>query len=325
MTDLLQVNDLKVTFKIRDMLSALLHPKAPSTIEAVAGVSFAIKKGETFGLVGESGSGKTTLGQALMGLIAPSQGSIRFMEHELTGLSQKAYKPFRREMTMMFQDPVGCLSPRLTIGSLLLQPLRIHGVPIPNKKTKVAELLSMVGLPGQFADRYPHELSGGQARRVGMARALSLSPNLIIADEPTAGLDVSIQGDILNLLGEVQKEAGISVLAITHNLAVIRHISHRMAIMYLGRFVEVGKTENIFAAPAHPYTRALLAANPVPDPDIEHPQIPLKGDVPSLVNRPTGCEFHARCPDCRDLCCNQAPKSRQIASGRTVRCHFPLV
>jgi len=226
---------------------------------------------------------------------------------------------------MMFQDPVGCLSPRLKIGTLLLQPYRIHKIPVQDKTAKINELLGMVGLPHEFADRYPHQLSGGQARRVGLARALALSPGLIIADEPTAGLDVSIQGDILNLLADVQERVGVSVLAITHNLAVIRHISHRMAIMYLGRFVEIGDTENIFNAPAHPYTRALLAAHPEPDPDTPHQRLPLMGDVPSLVNRPSGCEFHARCPDCQEICRVMVPEERILDCGRMVRCHFPLI
>ncbi|MCG8619793.1 MAG: ABC transporter ATP-binding protein [Desulfobacterales bacterium] len=325
MSDLLTVKDLKVRFRVRDMLSAFLNPDAPAFIDAVSGVSFDINPGETFGLVGESGSGKTTLGRALIGLVPASEGNIGFNGSDLTGLSEKAYKPHRREMTMMFQDPVGCLSPRLKIRSILLQPFYIHGIPVDDKAAKIEELLGMVGLPPQFGDRYPHQLSGGQARRVGLARSLALSPKLIIADEPTAGLDVSIQGDILNLLGEVQEKKGVSVLAITHNLAVIRHVSERMAIMYLGRFVEIGDTEEIFNAPAHPYTRALLAANPVPDPDIERPRVPLTGDVPSLMNRPSGCEFHSRCPDCRDVCRNQFPEFREVAPGRAVMCHFPLI
>ncbi|MCG8635643.1 MAG: ABC transporter ATP-binding protein [Desulfobacterales bacterium] len=325
MPELLNVRDLKVKFRVRDMLSSLLNPGQPSFIEAVSGVSFDINPGETFGLVGESGSGKTTLGRSLIGLVPPSAGHIRFRGEALSGLSEKAYKAHRKEMTMMFQDPVGCLSPRLKIRSILLQPFYIHGIPVADKQAKVDELLSMVGLPSQFGDRYPHQLSGGQARRVGLARALALSPKLIIADEPTAGLDVSIQGDILNLLGEVQERAGVSVLAITHNLAVIRHVSDRMAIMYLGRFVEIGDTEGIFAAPAHPYTQALLAANPVPDPDIEHPRVPLTGDVPSLMNRPSGCEFHSRCPNCEDICRTEFPEARTVWPGRSVMCHFPLI
>ncbi len=324
MSELLSVENLIVRFRVRDMLSSLLKPGSPSHIEAVSGVSFHINQGETFGLVGESGSGKTTLGQALIGLAPVNQGSIQFMGQELAGLSERAYKPQRRNMTMMFQDPTGCLSPRLRVESILAQPFLIHGVRMENKTTKIEELLSLVGLPPEFKNRYPHQLSGGQARRIGLARALALSPRLIIADEPTAGLDVSIQGDILNLLGKVQEESKVSVLAITHNLAVIRHISERMAIMYLGRFVEVGSTEEIFARPSHPYTQALLAANPIPDPDEAHARVELKGDVPSLVNRPKGCEFHSRCPHCRDKCEIESPRLQKLAPGHHVMCHYPL-
>ncbi len=324
MSELLSVENLNVRFRVRDMLSSLLKPGTPSHIEAVAGVSFHIDEGETFGLVGESGSGKTTLGRALIGLAPVNQGSIRFKGQELAGLSDRAYKSHRRNMTMMFQDPTGCLSPRLRVKSILAQPFHIHGVRLDNKTEKIEELLSLVGLPPEFKNRYPHQLSGGQARRIGLARALALSPRLIIADEPTAGLDVSIQGDILNLLGKVQEESNVSVLAITHNLAVIRHISERMAIMYLGRFVEVGTTEEIFARPGHPYTQALLAANPIPDPDEAHARVELKGDVPSLVNRPKGCEFHSRCPYCKEKCQSKFPRLRKLAPGHHVMCHYPL-
>jgi len=323
MPELLNVQNLKVRFRIRSMLSSMMNPKATSHIEAVSNVSFHIKEKETFGLVGESGSGKTTLGQSLIGLAPVSEGSIQFNGQELSGLSDRNYKPHRRKMTMMFQDPTGCLSPRLRIRSILAQPFHIHGIKLDRNSDKIEELLSLVGLPSQFLDRYPHQLSGGQARRVGLARALALSPRLIIADEPTAGLDVSIQGDILNLLGKVQDEAGVSVLAITHNLAVIRHISDRMAIMYLGRFVEVGTTEAIFENPCHPYTQALLSANPVPDPDADQNRIELKGDVPSLINRPTGCEFHSRCPFCKTRCRNESPEITEVSPGHTVQCHFP--
>ncbi len=305
-------------------MNALMNSSATEFLEAVAGVSFGINSKEVFGLVGESGSGKTTLGRALIGLTPPYQGSIHFQGAELAGLSERRYKPHRKAMTMMFQDPVGCLSPRLKIKSILAQPFRIHNQPVTDLHETIAGLLSMVGLPEDFANRYPHQLSGGQARRVGLARALALSPKLVIADEPTAGLDVSIQGDILNLLAEMQEKQGISVLAITHNLAVIRHISDRMAIMYLGRFVEVGSTEEIFHRPCHPYTQALLSANPIPDPDADLQRIELKGDIPSLMNRPPGCEFNSRCPFCRDKCLTEAPTPRKIGDGHMVMCHFPL-
>ncbi|MGB5985855.1 MAG: ABC transporter ATP-binding protein [Desulfobacterales bacterium] len=322
MNELLKVEDLKVRFPVCGWLKSLVKPTAPRFIEAVSGVGFQIQPGETFGLVGESGSGKTTLGQAVIGLTRPYSGAIHFENIDITGRGDRAYKPIRRRMAMMFQDPVGCLSPRLKIRSILAQPLRIHGLPAPAER--IAELLSMVGLPTEFLHRYPHQLSGGQARRVGLARALALAPRLIIADEPTAGLDVSIQGDILNLLARMQRETDVSILAITHNLAVIRHISDRMAIMYLGRFVELSQTEEIFRHPRHPYTHALLSANPVPDPDADIDRVELKGDVPSLLQRPDGCEFHTRCPFRQDRCERELPLSREVGPGHQVRCHFPL-
>lgn len=323
MSELITIKDLEVQFKVRSLLSSLVYKDVQQYIQAVAGVSFSIKQGETFGLVGESGSGKTTLGQSIVGLTPTSAGSIEFQNEKINGLSEKEFKPYRKKISMMFQDPVGCLSPRLKLRTLLAQPFRAHGIKVPNSLEKAHELLDIVGLPNDFAQRYPHQLSGGQARRVGLAKALALNPKLIIADEPTAGLDVSIQGDILNLLGQVQKKTGVGILAITHNLAVVRHISHRMAIMYLGRFVETGNTDEIFKCPAHPYTRALLEANPTPDPDVSTTYQSITGDVPSLMNRPSGCEFHSRCPECKDICKVTPPSEKDLGNGRTVLCHFP--
>ncbi len=322
MNELLRVEALHVRFSVAGLLKRLMRPGTPGCIEAVSGVDFTLRPGETFGLVGESGSGKTTLGRTIIGLQRLHSGQITFDNIAIGGLSERAYKPIRRQMAMMFQDPVGCFSPRLKIRSILAQPFRIHGVPLPSER--IAELLSMVGLPVEFGDRYPHQLSGGQARRIGLARALALSPRLIIADEPTAGLDVSIQGDILNLLARTQRETGISILAITHNLAVIRHISDRLAIMYLGRFVELGATEDIFRDPRHPYTYALLSANPIPDPDADIDRVELSGDVPSLLQRPQGCEFHTRCPFAQPRCTHEVPKTREVSPGHQVRCHYPL-
>jgi oligopeptide/dipeptide ABC transporter ATP-binding protein len=324
MNELLTVTDLKVRFRVNGALKCLLRPSAVPFIEAVGGVSLSIGAGETFGLVGESGSGKTTLGRAIIGLTAPHAGRIVFRGTDIAGLGDRAYKPYRRQMAMMFQDPVGCLSPRLKIRRLLAQPLKIHGQWTGRGDAAIRDLLAGVGLPAEFADRYPHQLSGGQARRVGLARALALSPRLIIADEPTAGLDVSIQGDILNLLGKMRREQGVSVLAITHNLAVIRHVSDRMATMYMGRFVELGPTASIFEGPRHPYTHALLSANPVPDPDARVQRAPLSGDVPSLLNRPSGCTFHTRCPHARARCRQHRPAMQAITDDHLVRCHYPL-
>lgn len=226
-------------------------------------------------------------------------------------------------MSMMFQDPVGSLSPRLSVRSLLAEPFAIHRLSGRDVNAEVMRLLALVGLPRDFADRYPHQLSGGQARRVGVARAVALDPVLIIADEPTAGLDVSVQGEVLNLLNDLRDRMGLSMLIITHNLHVVRQIADRMAVMYLGRFVEEGETEAIFTAPHHPYTAALLSANPEPDPDKVHDRIALPAEVPSLLERPSGCEFHTRCPFVRDICALDAPMSSIVGASR-LTCHFPL-
>jgi peptide/nickel transport system ATP-binding protein len=227
-------------------------------------------------------------------------------------------------MAMMFQDPVGSLSPRLTVRSLISEPLAIHGAGPQDRDAEARRLLGLVGLPTDFGSRFPHELSGGQARRVGVARALSLNPRLVIADEPTAGLDVSVQGEILNLMNRLQQELGLAYLLITHNLPIVRHVSDRLAVMYLGRLVETGPTDQVFARPAHPYTHGLLAAQPHPDPERRRMTAELSGEVPSLRNRPPACEFHTRCPFAQQICREIAPELREIAPGRQTRCHFPL-
>ena len=316
MTPILEVRDLEVTFRVGPMLQR-------RDILAVAGVSFDVSPGETFALVGESGSGKTTLARAVNGLQAVSNGSVSFGGQRIDGLTARASKPLRREMAMMFQDPVGSLSPRMKVGDLVTEPYRIHGVPDVNLADETVRLLSLVGLTADFADRYPHQLSGGQARRVGVARAIALNPKLVIADEPTAGLDVSVQGEVLNLLNELRERLRLAIVIITHNLHVVHHVADRMAVMYLGRFVETGPTERLFSAPSHPYTAALLSANPEPDPDKARNRIALPAEVPSLLARPAGCEFHTRCPwvasDCRSI-----PPSLQPHGDRKVSCHNPL-
>ncbi|MER9677298.1 ABC transporter ATP-binding protein [Mesorhizobium sp. M0208] len=299
--------------------------KAPF-IDAVCGVSFEIREGETLALVGESGSGKSTIARTIIGLQRAVSGSISFDGQELTELSAAERKPCLRRMAMTFQDPIGSLSPRLTVRSLLTEPFRIHGLKDRDAGAEAMRLLRMVGVPADFVGRYPHQLSGGQARRVSVARALALNPDLIIADEPTAGLDVSVQGEVLNLLTRLQDELGVAILIITHNLNVVRHITDRMAIMYLGRFIEVGSTKRIFHQPRHPYTEALLAANPEPDPDAVLNRIELKGEVPSLMRRPSGCEFHTRCRYAQDICGLVSP-ARSESHGRSEHsftCHFPL-
>jgi oligopeptide/dipeptide ABC transporter ATP-binding protein len=320
----LEVEGLRVRFRRMGPLRARLQGVSDPYVDAVLGVSLQVQEATTFALVGESGSGKTTLGRAIIGLVAAQEGSIRFEGAELLGLSDRAFKPHRRAIAMMFQDPVASLSPRLTIRALVTEPFRIHGLSDRDVKAEAPRLLEMVGLNADFLDRYPHELSGGQARRVGTARALALSPKLIIADEPTAGLDVSVQGEILNLFSRLQDRLGIGYLVITHNLPVVRRISAQVAIMYLGRLVEHGPTTTVFSRPAHPYTLALLAATPKPDPALRRAEVELKGEIPSLANRPRGCEFHTRCPFAQARCRAEAPTLREVASGQFAACHFPF-
>ena len=321
---MLEVRDLRVRFRRQGGLGAWLGRSPGAWLEAVAGVSLAIPAATTFALVGESGSGKTTLGRAIIGLAPAQAGSVRFEGAELLGLSERALRPYRRRVAMMFQDPVASLSPRRTVRALITEPFRIHKASDRHPRTEAPRLLEMVGLNADLLERYPHELSGGQARRVGVARALALAPRLIIADEPTAGLDVSVQGGVLNLFARLQAELGIGYLIITHNLPVVRRVSQLIAIMYLGRLVEVGPTALIFARPAHPYTHALLAAIPRPDPALRRTEVELKGEIPSLANRPKACEFHTRCPFARPRCLAEAPALRELAPGHWASCHFPF-
>ena len=310
---MLSIDDLQVTFQVGPVFRR-------QQILGVAGVSFNVRAGETFALVGESGSGKTTLARAINGLQAISGGRVSFEGQRIDGLSTTSMKAVRKRMAMIFQDPVGSLSPRMRVGNLVTEPLRIHDIKA-NPKQEAERLLALVGLSAEFADRYPHQLSGGQARRVGVARAIALEPGLIIADKPTAGLDVSVQGGVLNLLGELKAKLGLAMIIITHNLHVVRHVADRMAVMYLGRLVEVGRTADIFASPAHPYTAALLSASLEPDPDKPRNRIALSAEVPSLLARPDGCEFHTRCPWAGNKCRTVSPDRPEV--GR-VACHFPL-
>lgn len=313
---ILSVRDVEVAFPTGGLLTR-------SSILGVAGVSLEIKRGETFALVGESGSGKTTLARAVNGLQDISAGEIDFEGRRIDTLSRSAMKPLRRRMSMMFQDPVGSLSPRMTVGDLVTEPFRIHGAGGRDMAQETERLLSLVGLSMDFAGRFPHQLSGGQARRVGVARAIALDPALVIADEPTAGLDVSVQGEVLNLLNDLRERLGLAMLIITHNLHVVHHVADRVAVMYLGRFVETGTTEEVFDRPAHPYTAALLSANPEPDPDRAHDRIALPAEVPSLLDRPPGCEFHTRCPWVQKTC-RSVPPPIVGEGGRRIACHFPL-
>lgn len=324
MSNVLSVKDLRVRFRVKSALQAKLSGIDDPFIDAVRQVSFDIEQGQTFTLVGESGSGKSTLALAVAGLLHSDEGSIEFLGNDVTNASAESLMKFRKQISFMWQNPVGSLSPRLTIGSLISEPYKIHKLNDRDRKFEAERLLSLVGLPKHFIDRYPHQLSGGQARRVGVARALALDPKLIIADEPTAGLDVSVQGEILNLLNKLQDDFGVSMFVITHNLNIVRHISHRTAIMYLGRFVEQGPTDDIFAQPRHPYTLALLSANPEPNPDASlEERIELKGEVPSLMSRPSGCEFHTRCPFVDTHCDAKFPPIKTFGEEHSLTCHYP--
>jgi peptide/nickel transport system ATP-binding protein len=319
-TPLLEVADVSVALPGSAGLMPGFKASAAGGLRILDGISFAVMAGETLALVGESGSGKTTLARAVMGLVPISGGSLTFAGTPLSG--RAAFAAMRRASAMMFQDPVGSLSPRMNIGRLLVEPFAIHHIPLQDRRAKAVQLLDMVGLSAGFASRYPHELSGGQARRVGVARALALGPRLVIADEPTAGLDVSIQGEILNLMLDLQTGSGLAYLIITHNLALVRHIADRVAVMYLGRLVELGTRRQLFEAPLHPYTQSLIAAEPKPDPRQRRSDLAIRGEIPGLLNRPSGCEFHTRCPLAADRCRQEAPQLRMLDAGRTVRCHF---
>jgi oligopeptide/dipeptide ABC transporter ATP-binding protein len=323
MNALMSVRDLYVRYPLSGGLLSLPGNR-PSFVDVVHGVSLDINRGETTAIVGESGSGKTTLAMALCGLAPASQGEVRFDGGTLERGRNNMLKPDRKRVALMFQDPVGSLNPRMTIRKALAEPFRIHKTGSKDPDQEALRQLLMVGLDEDFADRYPHQLSGGQARRVGVARALALRPDILIADEPTAGLDVSIQGEILNLLSRLQLEMGLGLMIITHNLNVVRHIADQMAIMYLGRFIEQGDSQQIFSQPRHPYTAALLSANPSPDPDAQSDPIELLGDAPSLLQRPPGCEFHTRCPRAQPKCMDSFPDLTTSAGNQVFKCFFPM-
>jgi oligopeptide/dipeptide ABC transporter ATP-binding protein len=324
MSAVLSVRDLRVRYPLGGGLAGLVNKDRAAFVDVVHGVSLDINRGETIAVVGESGSGKTTLAMALCGLAPVMSGKVAFHGEDIPKGKRGLLQPDRRKISLMFQDPVGSLSPRMTVRKLLAEPYQIHGIAGAYGDDKALALLDMVGLSSDFADRYPHQLSGGQARRVSVARALALEPELLIADEPTAGLDVSIQGEVLNLLTELQKKMGLGILIITHNLNIVRHVADRMAIMYLGRFIEQGEAVAIFKQPAHPYTAALLSANPAPDPDAQHQRIELTGEVPSLLQRPQGCEFHTRCPRVQEKCLQKFPKTSISDSNRAFNCFYPM-
>lgn len=313
MTPVLALQNLSVDLPLGGFLSRARLP-------ILQDVTLSVAKGESLALVGESGSGKTTLARAVMGLQGISGGQVRFDGKPVAG--QGDFASLRRDAAMMFQDATASLSPRLTVGYLVTEPFRIHHQPLPDPDRTARDLLATVGLPPAIAQRYPHELSGGQARRVGVARALALKPRLVIADEPTAGLDVSVQAEVLNLMADLRRDRGLAYLIITHNLALVRHVADRIAVLYLGRVVEEGPTAQVFAAPAHPYTASLIAAEPKPDPRLRRADLAIRGEVPSVLRRPKGCEFHTRCPMAQPICRQTAPALLPTAPDRQARCHF---
>jgi peptide/nickel transport system ATP-binding protein/oligopeptide transport system ATP-binding protein len=318
MSRLLEVNGLTKRF----VAQSNWYGRPLSHVSAVDDVSFTLDAGETLGLVGESGCGKSTTGRLVLRLIEPSAGSIRYDGRDITGIGGAALRDLRREMQLVFQDPYASLNPRMTIGDILAEPLMLHGlVPPAKRKERVAELLQMVGLAPFHARRYPHEFSGGQRQRIGIARALAVEPNLIVADEAVSALDVSVQAQVLNLLKDLQFRLNIALIFIAHDLAVVRHIADRIAVMYLGRIVEMAPTRALFATPRHPYTRALLSAIPVPQPQVIRQREILAGDVPSPIDPPSGCRFHTRCPFVIDRCRQETPAMQPAGGGQEVACH----
>lgn len=311
-----EIEDLKVWFPVPE----------GGHVHAVDGVSLSLRRGETLGLVGESGSGKSTTALALMRLVKPTSGRIRVNAEDITALSRRQLRPFRRRVAMVFQDPAASLDSRLTIGASIAEPLAVHRI-VANQEARhrrVGELLELVGLPQELAGRHPHELSGGQRQRVGIARALAGEPDLVVLDEPIASLDLSVQAQIMNLLRRLQRELGLTYLFVAHDLAAVEHMSDRVAVMYLGRIVETGTPGQIYGRPAHPYTAALLSAVPVPDPVTERTRrrIVLRGDIPSAHNPPTGCRFHTRCPVAQDQCAKLDPALVQVEDEHQAACLF---
>ncbi|KGR89955.1 peptide ABC transporter ATPase [Ureibacillus massiliensis 4400831 = CIP 108448 = CCUG 49529] len=316
---LLEVANLKKYFPIHTGVLSVNK----SYVKAVDDLSFKVREGETLGIVGESGCGKSTTGRTIMRLIEPTEGSIKFDGIELSTLSKKEMRNTRRDIQMVFQDPYASLNPRHSVEKILEEPLIVHGIGSSvERKRKVHELLEIVGLSVHHAKRYPHQFSGGQRQRVGIARALMTNPKLIIADEPVSALDVSIQSQVLNLMQKLQEDLRLTYIFISHDLGVVRHISDKVGVMYLGRMVELADSESLYREPLHPYTQALLSAVPIPDPEFNREQILLKGDIPSPSNPPTGCSFHSRCPYVMDKCKIEIPKFVEVQSGHSVACHL---
>jgi oligopeptide transport system ATP-binding protein len=317
---LLEVTDLAKHYPVK---RGLLRAKQVGTVQAVDGISFALHRGETLALVGESGCGKSTTARLALRLIEPTRGTLRFDGEDVTRLTGGALRQLRRRMQIVFQDPFASLNPRLAVADAIAEPMTVHGMgDAASRRARVLELLRLVGLAPFHAERYPHEFSGGQRQRIGIARALAVQPELVVCDEPVSALDVSIQAQVINLLKDLQQRFGLAYLFIAHDLAVVKHMADRVAVMYLGRIVEVAETRSLFRAPRHPYTRALLGAIPRPDPARRGQVATLGGDVPSPMNPPPGCRFHTRCPAAQDRCRVEDPALRPLAGGHAVACHL---
>jgi peptide/nickel transport system ATP-binding protein len=319
---IVELDDVRVWFPIK---SGLVLDRHVGDVKAVDGVTLTIERGETLGLVGESGCGKSTLGRAILRLYQPTSGRIWFDGHDITTASERDVRDVRRRMQMVFQDPYASLNPRHSVGRIVGEPLRVHGIASgKDVGARVGELLGVVGLPADAASRYPHEFSGGQRQRIGLARALALNPELVVCDEPVSALDVSIQAQMINLMEELQRELGLTYLFIAHDLAVVRHISTRIAVMYLGKIVEIASADDLYGNPLHPYTITLLSAIPIPDPEVERQRraIRVAGDLPSPANPPAGCRFHTRCPFVQPTrCADEEPLLRSL-EGHLVACHY---